>query len=616
MKRPSRKTWLALCAVWVGCSSVVDFDRGKIGRGDEDAGTSDDSGVGMDAMVVDARVPDASGEDTAVADSSVDAGGCTANEDCDDNQLCCDSVCRATSASEGCEACGQPCGDNASECSGRSCLCGVSPACSGDTPLCVAPAEGETKRCVECEGDTDCQGNSDGLDQCVGGTCVECDPDDSSSGCQNPEPICDGTSRSCVGCSASRPCANGMQCVDGSCFGCDQNTNAGCVASGSTPVCKPAAGMPGRFECVGCAADGDCKGPNAGRQCVAGACELCDPTPGANNAGCAATSATPICDATTLTCRGCAATGDCGGATPVCAPTGPVAGRCVQCASSAGCTADPTRPFCDTNDGACKACGAVSAVSTDDDAWCVVTYGAMRPVCHPGGRCVPCNTGGAGCTAPTDQCLVNAAEPLDNKCVDCINNAGCAAPNEICNTATNSCVDCAPGSNAGCLTGQQCLAGAMPICVACLDDTDCTGANGRCRLSDHVCVACLGAADCNDADLCTTDTCSTATNTCVNTPLPNLEDGLPCTRPMCSSLGVVTQVSTCMPDAFTCTAPPVCTATGCVETPNDALCGNACLTSTCGGPTAAPVTGCTPGVPVVCEGDAGACMLPGGCPPP
>ena len=59
MKRSSRKAWLALCALLVGCSSVVDFDRSKIGAGDEDSGTDGDGG--MDAMV-DARVPDAAGE--------------------------------------------------------------------------------------------------------------------------------------------------------------------------------------------------------------------------------------------------------------------------------------------------------------------------------------------------------------------------------------------------------------------------------------------------------------------------------------------------------------------------------------------------------------------------
>ena len=52
-----------------------------------------------------------------------------------------------------------------------------------------------------------------------------------------------------------------------------------------------------------------------------------------------------------------------------------------------------------------------------------------------------------------------------------------------------------------------------------------------CKEDDDTCVECLTDADCNDVNLCTTDTCNLGNNTCDNPPVVNgmdCEDGSWC----------------------------------------------------------------------------------------
>lgn len=66
----------------------------------------------------------------------------------------------------------------------------------------------------------------------------------------------------------------------------------------------------------------------------------------------------------------------CSGSTPVC-----VNGTCVECATSADCVGNPTKPICDTTGHSCSAC------LTDDQ--CVAKLGPNPGVCmaHQDGRC-------------------------------------------------------------------------------------------------------------------------------------------------------------------------------------------------------------------------------------
>ena len=138
-----------------------------------------------------------------------DHGGCPAN------RLCCNFACVATGgrANQQCSACGVACDEDASSvCTNRACLCGAGQACAGGAPIC-ADAAGA---CVECAIDDHC----DGAEQCVGGACRPCDPND----------------------------------------------DAGCVANGNAPVCDAA------FACRACRNDGECAHNSTGHKCKMGQC--------------------------------------------------------------------------------------------------------------------------------------------------------------------------------------------------------------------------------------------------------------------------------------------------------------------------------------------------------
>ena len=115
--------------------------------------------------------------------------------------------------------------------------------------------------------------------------------------------------------------------------------------------------------------------------------------------------------------------------------------------------------------------------------------------------------------------------------------------------------------------------------------------DGVCKL-DVVCAGeCSSAADCDDLDLCTADTCNTLTCTCSHAQI-SCDDGDICTNDFCKkALGCV---NLAMPET-TCCKRPCASALEC----NDQ---DACTTDTCSG------AGCCQAVPVDCD-DGDACTL-------
>jgi len=91
------------------------------------------------------------------------------------------------------------------------------------------------------------------------------------------------------------------------------------------------------------------------------------------------------------------------------------------------------------------------------------------------------------------------------------------------------------------------------------------------------CTNCTTNADCNDANSCTTDTCSGGV--CSNTPI-NCNDSNACTIDSCSG-GVCSNVAVTCNDGLSCTADSCNPAAGCVATwpacgLNDGCCGPGC----------------------------------------
>jgi hypothetical protein len=314
--------------------------------------------------------------------------------------------------------------------------------CSGATPIC-----GETNTCVGCNDAapaTQCPG--DGM--CTPGLpCGGCKLNTpiglSSNGCPDGNPICKtiNGAQQCAG------CVNNLDCkfvegqgycheLTGLCSNkCDPDgaTGAnGCVTPGA-PYCKPAAGVPGGYDCAACTA-GDC---TVGKFCAtagnhAGSCVQCR-----DSSDCNPNGLSPVCDASTNTCRA-RTMADCAAPTPYldgtftcvecinddpCRPMGKVCNlalrRCAQCSDDMQCS--PAKPTCDQTTGTCKTgCSALTCTAlypvlapqcSDDLTSCVQCKASSncngdptKPICSVAGTCVACdllmpipNAGDAAC---------------------------------------------------------------------------------------------------------------------------------------------------------------------------------------------------------------------------
>lgn len=177
-----------------------------------------------------------------------------------------------------------------------------------------------------------------------------------------------------------------------------------------------------------------------------------------SNTECAATPGTPICDATSHTCRACQ-NGDCTGATPACETMGSLAGQCVQCTASnaAGCPA--AKPICDSSTDTCRACTAAD---------CTGAKGVCETSGSNAGACVQCDSmHTSACTGGTPYCGPNGT------CVGCTQSSQCTSPDKpVCNTTTGMC--------AGCTSSSQCPNGEMcdTMTGACVNGSGSSGGGG------------------------------------------------------------------------------------------------------------------------------------------
>ena len=260
--------------------------------------------------------------------------------------------------------------------------CASSANCSGATPIC-----GSNDKCRACGSEADCAGLNDPRRFACGGSgaCVECTAANagactgttpvcdaarsvcvqctSSSHCGGSTPICGGNNR-CQGCAADGDCAGLGDAARGACAGsgaCVQCTSANASAcTGATPVCNTASN-----RCVECVGDAQCTSDASKSFCVQNACRgcqsaasgacgardsskpvclgtgICVQCTAAERAAC--TGTTPVCEASTNTCRACAADSECAGIGPgVCMKHQD--GRCASSAETIIVSAGGTLP--------------------------------------------------------------------------------------------------------------------------------------------------------------------------------------------------------------------------------------------------------------------------------
>jgi hypothetical protein len=285
----------------------------------------------------------------------------------------------------------------------------------------------------------------------------------------------------------------------------------------------------------------------------------------------------------------CAERGDGGSGANVCDTT---SGRCVACAKSSDCTADPTKPVCVANQ--CEACSSATNECR--------TKNRLAPVCDSSsGKCVGClsndNCAGsagasdAGTDGGTDGGVDGGVSSgfcdlTTKQCVGCLNHANCSDPaNPICGSQ-KSCVGCAAqgGSAMACMNRNPTLPVCMEAtgaCVECVSSADCHGdaGTGVCSPTTNRCV------ECNDNTNCTTDP---AKAFCVKNACTGCQGAGAgaCTgaKPMCATTGnSIGQCVECNGNSdCKVGTKPVCDANQCRACQKDVECSGTSLAGVCG----------------------------------
>jgi hypothetical protein len=310
----------------------------------------------------------------------------------------------------------------------------------------------------------------------------------------------------------------------------------------------------------------------------------------------------------------------------------PLFGTCQRPAGNAGGVCRPSGGACDSAEtctGTSTSCPANGFVSPStscrgsagecDPAETCTGSSAICPLDAKAVSGTPCSSDGIVCTADTcNGSSVTCQHSPGNAGTQCRSAADQCDLAEVCDGSNSTCPadqqapdgsECNDGS--ACTTADACAAG---ICLGvsaadCDDDNPCT--DDSCD-SLTGCVHTNNSASCDDGSACTTnDTC--ADGACGGGPAPDCDDENPCTDDSCNPLSgcVYANNTASCDDGSACTTNDTCAdgvcaggsapdcndnnpctddscnpLTGCVTTTNTASCddGSACTTGdTCAG---------------------------------
>lgn len=456
---------------------------------------------------------------TCLSNNQPDGTACPDTTFCDGAETCTGGVCSATGpnpcpagtvCNEGTDMCdpatgctGQPngtaCDDGAfctinDRCQNQTCV-GTPNSCD-DAIFCTNDTCDETNnRCVNAPkaAGTPCGSNADtncdNPDTCNGGVCQT---NNEANGTPCPDTtFCDGV-ETCTGgvCSATgpNPCA------------------AGTVCNEATDMCDAAGACTGQPNGTPCDDGAFC---TTGEACFNGACGGGTPRTCTDNIACT----TDTCDETNDRCVNTVTTGFCliGGLCFANNASNP-ANACQFCNSAASSNSFSNRP-------AGTACG--SGLNTDCD---------NPDTCNGSGACQANNEAdGTACTADANQCTRDICQgglcthpnaSIGTPCGDATNAPPCNLP-DTCN-GQGTCQGNQAPNGTDCRDPFFC--NGMEVCRGgvCSDEVDPCRSPAHC-VEPNICLACTpatAAADCNDNNICTTDTCG-AGGLCVNTTIPN-----------------------------------------------------------------------------------------------
>ena len=506
-----------------------------------DAQSPDVADAAVDVSPADALADDATA-DAAFADAgdaATDADDavpqCTLNSDCAAVALvapCQAAVCSAGACKLVAVGDGTPCEDgdactHSDVCLNGQCTDGVALDCDDGQPCTVDTcAQGG---CVHAPASGPCEdGNVCTLgDSCKGGACVSGQTMDCEDGNVCTDNTCNPTT-GCVQlpnvatCTLLDLCQSGATCGGGTC-----HAGPSVVCADGDPctndLCDPQTGLCEFLDTTNPCDDGNactlgdlCQGgqcqPGADKPCDDGSpctADACDPTSGA----CLHTASTGSCsdgDACTIgdTCAG-----------GVCLP-----GVATTCADANPCTDDT----CDAKIG-CSHANNTLACSVGD---------ACELAQCQAGQCV--TTGVKGCDDGNPCTVGTCIAPVGCVFVPVVDGKTCSAANGCAGAATCVAGKCGTGAKVDCTDGNTCtddycdpkwVKGCywLPNVAACEDGDLCTGQdvcnNGKCLPGTLT----GGMTNCDDANVCTDDSCA-ATTGCVHVAnSAACDDGNACT---------------------------------------------------------------------------------------
>ena len=155
---------------------------------------------------------------------------------------------------------------------------------------------------------------------------------------------------------------------------------------------------------------------------------------------------------------------------------------------------------CGVDTGECVAGTVRGCDFTKSNPFSIASGFAIQPRFDEARKYLTCS----GFVGPSNQ----LCDGKDQNC-NGISVAACVAPNPICSTTAEACVQCLSSFDCAGTPGTPVCRSDINKCVQCVSGPDCAGVVGKptCRIDQNVCVECIVTMDCAPPKTCQMNTC-------------------------------------------------------------------------------------------------------------